>query len=174
MGNTTPKPHLAVQDLHLEQKILLIRGKRVMLDRDLAELYEVTVGNLNKAVKRNLTRFPFDFMFQLTAEEYDSLRFQFGILKRGKHAKYLPNAFTQEGIAMLSGILNSPRAVCVNIQIMRTFVRMRHLIESHKDLLKKIEEMEKKYDNQFHIVFDTIRQMISEPKTKIEKIGFQK
>ncbi len=114
----------------IQSKIYEIREQRVMLDRDLAELYQVTTGNLNKAVKRNIKRFPSDFMFQLTPDEWESLRFQFGILEtgRGKHTKYLPYAFTEQGLAMLSGILNSDTAIQVNINIMRAFVAVRQLI----------------------------------------------
>ena len=114
----------------IQSKIYEIRGQRVMLDRDLAELYQVTTGNLNKAVKRNIKRFPSDFMLQLTADEREALRFQIGILEtgRGKHTKYLPYAFTEQGLAMLSGILNSDTAIQVNINIMRAFVAIRQLI----------------------------------------------
>ena len=120
-------------------------GQKVILDRDLAELYGVTTGNLNKGVRRNPDRFP-DFMFQLKQEEYESLRFHFGILKRGQHSKYLPCAFTEQGVAMLSSVLNSSRAIEVNILIMRAFVRLRGMMSSHKELLRKLEEMEMKYD----------------------------
>ncbi len=116
-------------------KVYHVRGQKVMLDRDLARLYGVTTGNLNKAVKRNQNRFPDDFMFQLTAAEWESLRFQFGSLKRGQHPKYLPYAFTQEGIAMLSGVLNSPQAIQVNITIMRVFAKLREIMMTHKDLV---------------------------------------
>lgn len=113
----------------IQSRIYEIRGQRVMLDRDLAELYQVTTGNLNKAVKRNIRRFPPDFMFQLTADEWESLKFQIGILKngRGQHTKYLPYAFTEQGLAMLSGILNSDIAIDVNINIMRAFVAIRRM-----------------------------------------------
>ena len=116
----------------IQNKIYEIRGQRVMLDRDLAELYQVTTGNLNKAVKRNIRRFPPDFMFQLTKEEWDSLRFQFGIIEtgRGKYTKYLPHAFTEQGLAMLSGILTSDIAIDVNISIMRAFVAIRRIATS--------------------------------------------
>ena len=107
----------------IESIILIIRRKKVILDRDLAELYGVTTGNLNKAVKRNIDRFPDDFMFQLIKEEYEAVRFQFGIFETGRHSKYLPNAFTEQGVAMLSSVLRSRRAVKVNIEIMRAFVR---------------------------------------------------
>ena len=130
----------------IQSKIYEIRGRKVMLDRDLAELYQVTTGNLNKAVKRNLKRFPPDFMFQLTAEEWEALRFQIGILKngRGEHTKYLPYAFTEQGLAMLSGILNSDIAINVNISIMRAFVAIRQMIASPKT--NKIDELEKRMD----------------------------
>ena len=115
----------------IESKILFIRGKKVILDAHLAELYGVTTGNLNKAVKRNIDRFPDDFMFQLRKEEYEALRFQFGILKRGAHAKYLPYVFTEQGVAMLSSVLNSKWAIMVNIQMMRTFTKLRELMITH-------------------------------------------
>ncbi|MCX5781795.1 MAG: ORF6N domain-containing protein [Elusimicrobia bacterium] len=162
---------LTVQQI--ESKIYVIRGKKVMFDRDLAELYEVTTGNLNKAVQRNIERFPADFMFQLNSEEYESLRFQIGILKRGQHSKYFPYAFTQEGVAMLSGVLRSKRAVLVNIQIMRAFVKLRQLLMSNHDLWHKIEEMEKKYDNNFKIVFDALRSLLlSGPDKPLTIKGF--
>ncbi len=158
----------------IERKIYLIRSQKVMLDSDLAELYGVKTFNLNKALKRNIDRFPQDFMFQLTKEEADSLRFQIGMSKttgRGGR-RYLPYVFTEQGVAMLSGVLNSKRAVQVNIAIMRAFVKLREMIASHKDLEKKLNELEKKFDGQFQIVFEAIRQlMIIEAKPK-KKIGF--
>ena len=155
--------------------IIFIRGQKIILDRDLAQLYGVTTGNLNKAVKRNLDRFPQDFMFQLTQEEYKSLRFQFGILEKGQHAKYLPYAFTEQGVAMLSGILNSPRAIQVNIEIMRAFVRLRQMLLTHAELARKLEVMERKYDAQFKVVFEAIRELMKPPKLPViskRKIGF--
>jgi len=144
-----------------------------MLDRDLAGPYEVTTGNLNKAVKRNIERFPDDFMFQLTKNETDSLRFQFGSLKRGQHAKYLPRAFTEQGVAMLSSVLNSRRAILVNIQIMRVFTKLREMILAHADLKRKIEAMEKKYDKQFKIVFEAIKKLLEPPPSRPKgQIGF--
>lgn len=137
-----------------------------MLDHDLAQLYGVTVKRLNEQVKRNRRRFPEDFLLQLTAQETLSLRSQFATLnkqKRGAHRKYLPYAFTEQGVAMLSGVLSSSRAISVNIAIMRTFVKLRQMIETHKDLRKKIEELEKKYDGQFKTVFDTLRKMLTPP-----------
>jgi phage regulator Rha-like protein len=157
----------------VEAKIFLIRGKKVMLDKDLAMLYGVETKMLNRALKRNIERFPEDFMFQLTKEEYtEFLRCNFGTLKRGEHSKYLPYAFTENGVAMLSGVLNSKRAIQVNIQIMRTFTRLREIMASHKDLARKIEEMEKKYDYQFKVVFDAIKQLLEPPVKAKKKIGF--
>ncbi|MFH1683282.1 MAG: ORF6N domain-containing protein [Candidatus Margulisiibacteriota bacterium] len=158
----------------IENKIYLIRGRKVMLDRDLAEMYLVRTYNLNKAVKRNLRRFPPDFMFQLTNEEYHSLRFQFGILKRGKHSKYLPHVFTEQGIAMLSSVLNSERAIQVNIQIMRAFIKFRQILATHQDLRKKIEIMERKYDRQFSVVFRAIKSLLQPIDPKKKQIGFIK
>jgi len=146
----------------LEQMIYFVRGKKVMLDSDLANLYGVETFNLNKAVYRNSERFPSDLMFQLTELEYENLMFQIGIssTEHGKHRKYLPYVFTQEGIAMLSGVLRSKQAIQVNLMIMRTFVKMRELLESNQDLAKKIIELESKYDGQFKTVFDAIRQLM--------------
>ena len=155
----------------IESKILLLRGKKVMLDKDLAALYGVETFNLNKAVKRNIDRFPEDFMFQLNTEEFKSLTFHFGISSWGGTRK-LPYAFAENGVAMLSSVLNSRRAVQVNIQIMRTFTRIREMLATHKDLQKKIEDMEKKYDAQFKVVFDAIRELMRQPETKKRKIGF--
>lgn len=166
----------------LNDLILLIRGRKVMLSVHLAPLYEVEVRALVQAVKRNESRFPDDFMFQLTPQEVDSLRSQNVILntgKRGQNIKYLPYAFTQEGIAMLSGVLNSPRAVLVNIAIMRTFVKLRELMSSHRELAQKIESLERRYDGQFKVVFNSIRKLIeAQPKelvsvsTARRRIGF--
>lgn len=134
-----------------------------MLDSDLAELYEVRTGNFNKAVSRNLESFPPDFMFQLSATEYNSLRFQIGILKRVSHSKYLPHVFMEQGVSMLSSVLKSKRARLVNIQIMRAFVKLRELLNSHKELARKLEELEKKYDSQFKSVFDAIKMLMTPP-----------
>jgi hypothetical protein len=156
----------------IEQTILLIRGEKVLLDRDLAVLYDVSTGNLNKAVTRNLDRFPKDFMFRLTREEFENLKFQFGTSSWGGTRK-LPRAFAEQGVAMLSGLLNSKRAVLVNIEIMRAFVRLRRMLDDHKDLARKLNELEKKYDKQFAVVFEAIRQLMI-PVTKEQKqIGFK-
>jgi phage regulator Rha-like protein len=152
----------------IEEKILLIRGEKVMLDSDLAKLYNVEVKYLKRQIRRNIDRFPSDFMFELSKEEYEFLRRQFGTLKRGEHSKYPPFAFTEQGVAMLSSILRSKRAVQVNIEIMRTFVRLRKIIASHKDLARKLNDLEKRYDAQFRVVFDAIRQLMepSEPERR--------
>ena len=158
----------------IQSKIYEIRGQKVMLDRDLAELYQVTTGNLNKAVKRNLKRFPPDFMFQLTVEEWEALRFQIGILKngRGEHTKYLPYAFTEQGLAMLSGILNSDIAINVNISIMRAFVAIRQMIASPKT--NKIDELEKRMDaieNYIEEVFSDYNDINDDTRIQLELIN---
>ena len=155
----------------IETKIIFVRGKKVMLDRDLAQLYGVTTSNLNKAVRRNIERFPEDFMFQLSKEEFENLKFHFGTSSWGGTRK-LPHAFTENGVAMLSSVLNSDRAIKVNIQIMRTFTRLREMLMTHKDLKKKIEAMEEKYDYQFKIVFDAIKELLEPPIKTKKKIGF--
>ena len=173
----------------IERAILVIRGHKVMLDTDLALLYEVETKALNRAVKRNLDRFPADFMFQLTDEEAESLRCQFGTSKAetGEASRsqfgtssqwggrrYPPYAFTEQGVAMLSSILKSRRAVQVNIEIMRTFVRLRRMLASNAALARKLDELEKKYDAQFSIVFDAIRELMRppEPQAPKRRIGF--
>ena len=158
----------------IAQRILLIRGHRVILDSDLAEIYEVPAKRLNEQVRRNIKRFPPDFMFQLTPEEFTSLRSQNATLKigRGQHRKYLPYAFTEQGVAMLSGVLNSERAIDVNVAIMRAFVKLREFAMTHKELSRKLNAMEKKYDTQFKVVFDAIRQLMTPPESKRRKIGF--
>jgi phage regulator Rha-like protein len=146
----------------IASKIVLVRGEKVLIDHDLAEMYGVETKQLKRAVRRNINRFPEDFMFQLTKEEYRSLRSQFGTLKRGTHSKYPPMAFTEQGVAMLSSVLNSDRAIEVNIAIMRAFVKLREMMATHEDLKQKIESMEKKYDEQFRIVFEAIKQLLAE------------
>jgi hypothetical protein len=158
----------------IEQAIFLIRGQKVLIDADLAQLYGVETKILNKAVKRNLDRFPEDFMFQLTAEESKNLRFQFGTSKKQRGGRrYLPYAFTEQGVAMLSGVLNSPRAVKVNVEIMRAFVRLRQLLATHTDLERKLSALEQKYDEQFKVVFDAIRALMTPPEKTRKKIGFE-
>ncbi len=157
----------------ITSKIFIIRGKKVMLDRDLAQLYEVTTRRLNEQVKRNIKRFPEDFMLQLTKREKDELVAICDRFNSMKHSTVLPYAFTEQGIAMLSGVLNSNRAIMVNIQIMRAFTQLRRMLLTNRDLKRKIEEMEKKYDKQFAIVFRAIKQLL-EPSSEKEKktIGF--
>jgi hypothetical protein len=154
-------------------KILIIRGKRVMLDSDLAALYGVKTGRLNEQVSRNIKRFPDDFMFHLTKEEVLNLKSHFATSSWGGVRK-LPRIFTQEGVAMLSSVLNSERAIMVNIQIMRAFSQLRRMLLTNRDLRRKIEEMEKKYDKQFAIVFQAIKQLLEPPPAKENKIiGFR-
>jgi phage regulator Rha-like protein len=155
----------------IRQKILLLRGQKVMLDKELAELYGVETKALNRAVKRNIERFPADFMFQLTKDEFENLKYHFGTSSWGGTRK-LPLVFTENGVAMLSTVLNSKRAIQVNIQIMRTFTSVREMLATHKELRHKIEEMEKKYDNQFKSVFEAIRQLMVPPEPRRKKIGF--
>ena len=163
---------IVVKQEVIERIIYMIRGHKVMLDSDLAELYAVEVKQLKRQVRRNIERFPADFMFQISKEEYESLRCQIGTLKRGEHSKYLPYAFTEQGVAMLSSVLHSKRAIQVNIAIMRAFVKLREMLAAHKGLARKLDAMEKKYDSHFKIVFDAIRQLMSPPEPKRRKIGF--
>lgn len=160
----------------IENKIYLVRGHKVMLDSDLAALYEVETRALIQAVKRNISRFPSDFMFQLNFQDVAALRSQIVTLKkgRGEHRKYAPYVFTENGVAMLSSVLNSERAVQVNIAIMRVFVKLREMISTNKDLAKRLDNLEKKYDSQFKMVFDAIRQLMTPPEKPKRKIGFQR
>jgi len=154
-------------------KILLIRGKRVMLDRDLAKLYEVDTKQLTRQVRRNIDRFPEDFMFQLTSNELQNLMCQFGTSSWGGTRK-LPYAFTEQGVAMLSGVLRSKRAIRVNIQIMRAFIQLKRMLLTNADLKRKIEAMERKYNKQFAIVFQAIKQLLEPPPIKQKPpIGFR-
>jgi len=153
-------------------KILLIRGKRVMLDRDLAKLYEVDTSQLIRQVKRNIDRFPEDFMFQLTKEEFQNLMCQIGISSWGGTRKLL-YAFTEQGVAMLSGVLHSKRAIQVNIQIMRAFIQLKRMLLTNAGLRRKIEEMENKYDKRFAIVFQALKQLLKPPVKEKRIIGFQ-
>ncbi len=156
------------------QRIYFVREKNVMLDADLAELYKVPTRRLNEQVKRNIKRFPDDFMFQLTAEEAESLRSQFATSKiRRGGRRYLPYVFTEQGVAMLSSVLNSERAIEVNIAIMRAFVRLREMLVSNEELNRKLMALERKYDAQFKVVFDAIRQLMMPPAAPQRKIGFR-
>lgn len=199
-----PKPKILaiIPDERIIGKIYFIRGKKVMLDSDLAELYGVETRMLNQAVKRNIKRFPDDFMFQLKKKEADlflkykdsdfkedtssrsqfvtlnrdnSLRSQNVILKRGQHLKYFPYVFTEQGVAMLSSVLKSDRAIEANIQIMRTFTNLREMLSTHKDLREKIEKMEQKYDQHFQIVFEAIKRLLEADSKdgEVKEIGFR-
>jgi hypothetical protein len=163
---------MQVDLLRVERSIRMIRGDKVILDEDLAELYGVETKNLIKAVKRNLDRFPADFMFHLTNQEFANLRFQSGTSSQWGGRRTAPYAFSEQGVAMLSSVLNSPRAVQVNIEIMRTFVRLRQMLASHAELAESLEALEQKYDAQFRIVFDAIRQLMQPQVKERKEIGF--
>jgi len=160
----------------IEHRLYLIRGQNVMLDRDLAELYQAPTKSLNLAVRRNRDRFPEDFMFQLTKEEARALRFQIETSNKGRGGRrYLPYAFTEHGVAMLSSVLSSKRAVQVNIIIMRAFVKLREMLSTHRDVLRKLEELERKYqrhDAQITAIFDAIRKLIETSPRPRRRIGF--
>ena len=168
---------LIIPDELVMNKIYLIRGQKVMLDFDLAELYALETKILKRAVKRNLKRFPVDFMFELTLEEHQSLRYQIGTLKQGQHSKYKPYAFTEQGVAMLSSILNSQTAIEVNIQIIRVFTKMRALLMTHKDILLQLEKIEKKlgsHDEQIALVFTYLKKLLNPPLPPRSRIGFRR
>jgi phage regulator Rha-like protein len=174
-GGLTMKASSLIPVERIEKAIYLIRGDKVMLDSDLAKLYGVTTKRLNEQVRRNRGRFPEDFMFQLTSEEAkltQSSRSQFATLKRGQNIKYLPYAFTEHGSIMAANVLNSERAVQASVQVVRAFVRLRQLLGSNTELARKLEELEGKYDRQFKIVFDAIRQLMSPPLPCRKQIGF--
>ena len=159
----------------IENRIYFIRNKKVMLDRDLAELYDVETRVLNQAVKRNIERFPNDFMFQLSDSEADMMVSQNVIPSKKYFGGHLPYVFTEQGVAMLSGVLNSTRAIQVNIAIMRVFVRLRGLIESNKELAQKLNQLELKveqHDDEIKAIFDAIRQLMTPPEKPAKKIGF--
>ena len=157
----------------IERSILLIRGHRVLLDTHLANLYGVPTKRLNEQVRRNRSRFPGDFMFQLTSEEVESLRSQLATSNQGRGGRrYAPYAFTEQGVAMLSTVLNSERAIRVNIEIMRAFVRLRQILASNVQLARRLDALEKKYDAQFKVVFDAIRELMTPPEPSKRKIGF--
>lgn len=164
--------HSLEQHEQLAALILTVRGHRVMLDADLATLYGVETKQLNRAVKRKADRFPEDFMFQLTRSEVAALRYQIGTSNGRGGRRYLPYVFTQEGVAMLSSVLNSPRAIAVNVAIMRAFVRLRQMALSVDELARKLTEMEQKYDQQFQEIFEAIRQLITPPESPNRQIGF--
>jgi hypothetical protein len=157
----------------IERAILALRGHKIMLDADLASMYGVETKVLVRAVKRNKERFPNDFMFQLSHDEFESLRFHFGTSNSWGGRRYLPYAFTEQGVAMLSSVLRSPRAVRVNIEIMRAFVRLRQMLQTNADLARKLAALEKKYDAQFKVVFDAIRALMTPPRAQRRRIGFR-
>jgi len=157
----------------IERAILRIRGQKVILDADLAGLYGVETKALTRAVRRNRERFPEDFMFQLTAEEFENLRRHFGASSQWGGRRYPPYAFTEQGVAMLSSVLRSRRAAWVNVEIMRTFVRLRRMLASHANLRRRLDELEKRYDERFRTVFDAIRQLMASPEPKRPRIGFR-
>ena len=191
MASLVSKKVIVLKSEDVAQLVFFIRGEKVMFDADLAMLYGVEVRNLNQAVARNRKRFPADFAFQLTDDELAALRSQLVISKsptsqassrlrsqivtsntgRGGR-RYLPYAFTEQGVAMLSSVLRSARAVEVNIAIMRTFVQLRRLMDSNRELARKIEALEKKYDEQFAVVFEAIKQLIIPPEPPRRRIGF--
>jgi hypothetical protein len=162
-----------VPSAHIENAIFVLRGQRVLLDTDLAVLYGVPVKRLNEQVKRNRERFPNDFMFELTQDEAKCLRSQIATLERGHHRKYLPYAFTEQGVAMLSSVLRSAKAVRVNIEIMRTFVRLRQMLQTNELLARKLAALEKRYDAQFRVVFDAIRALMVPTVPPGKRIGFR-
>ena len=158
----TKTDHMSIEKI--EKAIYIIRGEEVMLDRDLAFLYGVETKTLNRAVKRNLQRFPPDFMFQLTDDEAEALRCQIGTSNKGRGGRrYLPYVFTEPGVAMLSSVLSSERAIAVSIEMIRAFIKLRELFASNAELARRLDELESKYDNQFKIVFDAIRELMAKP-----------
>ncbi len=169
-----PSKQALVPVERIERAILQIRDKKVILDADLAALYGVETKVLVQAVKRNLERFPADFMFQLTKNEFVHLRSQVVTSREWGGRRYPPYAFTEQGVAMLSSVLRSPRAIQVNIEIMRAFVRLRKMLASHAALARKLNALEKKYDAQFKVVFDAIRQLMAPPEPKRRPIGFRR
>lgn len=157
----------------IHQRIFLIQGEKVMIDRHLAELYGVDTRSLNQAVKRNVERFPEGFMFQLTKEERDEVITICDNLAPLRFARTLPYAFTEQGVAMLSSVLQSKRAIQVNIQIIKTFVQLRKMLTDHKELARRLDELEKKYDAQFKVVFDALRKLIAPALSPKREIGFR-
>lgn len=173
MAKKKTSPSALIPAERIERAILLVRGQKVLLDSDLAELYGVEPKALTRAVRRNSDRFPSDFMFRLSDEEFANLRCQFGTSSAWGGRRYAPYAFTEQGVAMLSSVLRSERAVAVNIEIMRAFVRLREILASHADLARRLDELERKYDAQFRVVFDAIRQLMSPPEASSKRrIGF--
>jgi ORF6N domain len=170
------KEKLSLSVQRIERLIHVIRNQKVMLDADLAELYGVETRVLKQAVRRNKKRFPSDFLFELTKEENQVLRSQNVILEPGKYSKYLPFAFTEQGVAMLSTVLNSERAIEVNIEIMRAFVRVREMLGAHRELAARLKELENRiqdHDEQIQTIFEAIRQLMIPPEKSRKPIGFE-
>jgi hypothetical protein len=158
--------------IQIERRILLIRGQKVLIDADLAELYEVPTKRLNEQVRRNRERFPEDFVFQLSSEEFDRLRSQFATSSHGGR-RYLPFAFTEYGALMATNVLNNPRAIRMSVEVVRAFVRLRELLVSNAELSRKLDALESKYDEQFQVVFEAIRQLMSQEEAPKRRIGFK-
>ncbi|MCF6348482.1 MAG: ORF6N domain-containing protein [Flavobacteriaceae bacterium] len=158
----------------ITSRIYLVRGQKVMLDRDLAELYGVETKRLKEQVRRNINRFPKIFMFELTTDEYTALRSQIAPLKRGRHSKYLPFAFTEHGILMLSSVLNSNKAIKMSVHIIETFVQLRKLANNYEEIIDKIQQMESKYQAQFGEIYEVLQRLLEKPKEKDrKKIGYK-
>ena len=168
------KNKVSIPNESINDKIYILRKQKVMLDRDLAKLYGVETKRLKEQVRRNLNRFPKSFMFELTTEEYSSLRTQFATLKHGTHFKYPPFVFTEHGILMLSSILNSEKAIKMSIQIIETFVQLRKLANNYEELLIKIQQIESRYSNQFAEIYEVLQKLLETPKNKLRtKIGYK-
>jgi phage regulator Rha-like protein len=168
---------LAIAEERIIDKIYLIRGKKVMLDRDLAELYGVETRRLKEQVNRNLERFPSHFMFELTKEENENLRSQNATLKQGAFSKYLPYAFTEHGVLMLSNVLKSGRAIEMSIKIIDVFVKLREMLSTHKDILLKLEQLERKvtgHDGDIQLIFTALKKLLSPPQEPRPRIGFKR
>ena len=181
---------LKTLDVYIEDLVYIVRGQKVMLDSDLALIYGVDTKRLNEQVKRNIVRFPVDFMFQLTEEEYEILRSQIATLKekgtilrsrkatikdgRGSHRKYLPYVFTEHGAVMLASVLNSPQAIAASIKVVKVFVRLREILSTHKELAKKIEELEQKYDSKFTDVFSALKELMGNHIENRERLILRK
>jgi hypothetical protein len=170
----TPVPIGDALVANIEASIYLIRGEKVMLDADLARIYEVETKNLKRQVNRNHDRFPSDCLFELTWMEFDDLRCQIGTSSQWGGTRHPPYAFTEHGVAMLSSVLRSSKAVQVNIAIMRAFVRLRELMLTHRDLARKLEDLERRYDSQFRVVFEAIRELLEPTPAKKRRIGFRR
>jgi len=164
---------ITVPDEVITSKIYLIRNEKVMIDKDLAGLYNVETKRLKEQVRRNIDRFPESFMFELTTEEHSSLRPQFATLKRGRHSKYPPFVFTEHGVLMLSSILNSELAVKMSVQIIETFVQLRKLANNYEDIMHKINEMESRNNEQFREIYEVLKRLLSNPETPRKKIGYK-